>query len=79
MVMTLRHIEVFHAVCRNGSVRSAARAERLAAFGEAVTGTLVERFCNKLKHFRGVATRCDKRAGNYLAASTRLSENLDAC
>jgi transposase len=27
----------------------------------------VERFFNKLKHFRGVATRYDKRADNYLA------------
>ena len=27
----------------------------------------VERFSNKLKHFRGVATRYDKRADNYLA------------
>ena len=29
---------------------------------------LVERFFNKLKHFRGVATRYDKRDDNYLAA-----------
>ena len=28
---------------------------------------LVERFFNKLKHFRAVATRYDKRADNYLA------------
>ena len=28
---------------------------------------LVERFFNKLKHFRGVATRYDKRADNFLA------------
>ena len=28
---------------------------------------LVERFFNKLKHFRGVATRYDKLADNYLA------------
>ncbi len=37
---------------------------------------LVERFFNKLKHFRGVATRYDKLAENYLAgvklASTRI-------
>jgi transposase len=37
---------------------------------------LVERFFNKLKHFRGVATRYDKRADNYLAgvklASVRI-------
>jgi transposase len=28
---------------------------------------LVERFFNKLKHFRGIATRYDKHAENYLA------------
>ncbi len=37
---------------------------------------LVERFSNKLKHFRAVATRYDKRADNVLAgiklASTRI-------
>ena len=37
---------------------------------------LVERFFNKLKHFRGVATRYDKRDDNYLAgvklASVRI-------
>ena len=29
---------------------------------------LVERFFNKLKHFRRIATRYDKLAGNFLAA-----------
>ena len=29
---------------------------------------LVERFFNKLKQFRGIATRYDKRADNFLAA-----------
>ena len=37
---------------------------------------LVERFFNKLKHFRRIATRFDKLARNFLAtvllASTRL-------
>lgn len=37
---------------------------------------LIERFFNKLKHFRRIATRFDKLARNYLAAvllaSTRL-------
>ena len=37
---------------------------------------LVERFFNKLKHFRAIATRYDKRADNYLAgvklASVRI-------
>jgi transposase len=42
---------------------------------------LVERFFNKLKHFRGVATRYDKRADNYLAgvklASARIWMRLN--
>ena len=29
---------------------------------------LIERFFNKIKHFRGIATRYDKLARNYLAA-----------
>ena len=29
---------------------------------------LIERFFNKIKHFRGIATRYDKVARNYLAA-----------
>jgi transposase len=28
---------------------------------------LVERFFNKIKHYRAVATRCDKRPENFLA------------
>jgi transposase len=28
----------------------------------------IERFFNKLKHFRRIATRYDRRAGNFLAA-----------
>lgn len=32
------------------------------------SGALVERFFSKLKHFRAVATRYDKRADNYLAS-----------
>ena len=28
----------------------------------------IERFFNKLKHFRAVATRCDKRDDNFLAS-----------
>ena len=38
---------------------------------------LIERFFNKLKHFRRIATRCDKTARNFLAAvlfaASRLS------
>ena len=40
------------------------------------TRNLVERFFNKLKHFRAVATRYEKHAANYLAlvklAATRI-------
>ena len=39
----------------------------------------VERFFNKLKHFRAVATRYDKLPENYLAFNpARRSTNLDA-
>ena len=37
---------------------------------------LVERFFNKLKHFRGVATRYDKRADNYLAGIQLASARI---
>jgi transposase len=48
---------------------------------------LVERFFNKLKHFRAVATRYDKRADNFLAgvklASARIwmrfNESMASC
>ena len=40
---------------------------------------LVERFFNKLKPFRAIATRFDKRDDNYLASiKTRISSNLYA-
>ncbi len=40
---------------------------------------LVERFFNKLKQFRAVATRYDKRDDNYLASiKLAISTNLDA-
>jgi transposase len=29
---------------------------------------VIERFFNKINHFRGIATRYDKQARNYLAA-----------
>jgi transposase len=35
---------------------------------------LVERFFNKLKHFRAVATRYDKRDDNYLAAGRTVAD-----
>ena len=37
---------------------------------------LVERFFNKLKHFRRVATRFDKLARNYLAALNLAAARL---
>ncbi|MBY8977148.1 transposase, partial [Rhodobacteraceae bacterium NNCM2] len=37
---------------------------------------LVERFFNKLKHFRKVATRYEKTARNYLAAVLIASSRL---
>ena len=51
---------------------------RLPAFSKRLyrKRNLVERFFNKLKHFRAVATRYDKRDDNYLAgvmlASVRI-------
>ncbi|MDO9222875.1 MAG: IS5/IS1182 family transposase, partial [Caulobacter sp.] len=37
---------------------------------------LVERFFNKLKHFRGVATRYDKNPDNYLAGVKLASARI---
>ena len=37
---------------------------------------LVERFFNKLKHFRAIATRYDKRAENYLAGIKLASARI---
>jgi len=37
---------------------------------------LIERFFNKLKHFRRIATRFDKLAGNFLAAVSLVSTRL---
>ena len=37
---------------------------------------LVERFFNKLKHFRAVATRYDKRSDNYLAGVKLASARI---
>jgi transposase len=37
---------------------------------------LVERFFNKLKHFRAVATRYDKRDDNYLASIKLASARI---
>jgi transposase len=44
-----------------------ARIDRLSVHSSIATGNLVERFFNKIKHYRAVATRYDKRAENFLA------------
>ena len=38
---------------------------------------LVERFFNKLKRFRAIATRYNKLARNFLAPRTRLHQTVD--
>jgi transposase len=64
------------AVATNDSITShCGIARRKQAFGEFDSGKpgyarrlqLIERLFNKLKHWRRVATRCDKLAANYLA------------
>jgi transposase len=56
--------------------QSNVRVRRLVDPGIYRRRNLVERFFNKLKHFRRIATRFDKLARNYLAAvllaATRL-------
>jgi transposase len=51
------------------------------AFGPWLHRNLVERFFNKLKHFRAVATRFEKHDSNYLAlvklAATRIWMRYD--
>lgn len=37
---------------------------------------LVERFFNRIKHFRGIATRYDKDPANYLAAIKLISTRI---
>lgn len=37
---------------------------------------LVERFFNKIKHFRGIATRYDRKAENFLAAVKLVAVRL---
>jgi len=51
---------------------------RIPAFSGFLYGyrNLVERFFNKLKHFRGVATRYDKNPENYLAGVKLASARI---
>jgi transposase len=44
------------------------KAKREYDFALYCERNLIERFFNKIKHFRGIATRYDKLARNYLAA-----------
>jgi putative transposase len=44
------------------------KTQRLCDFALYRERNLVERFFNKLKHFRAIATRYDKLARNFLAA-----------
>ncbi len=61
-----------------GNVKPMPRRTNIPAFSPFLYRyrNLVERFFNKLKHFRAVATRYDKRPENYLAsvklAATRI-------
>ena len=53
-----------------GNIRAISRRVDPPAFSASLykKRNLVERFFNKLKHFRAVATRYDKRDDNYLAS-----------
>jgi len=48
----------------------------VAALGEYRQRNLIERFFNKLKHFRRIATRYDKTARNFLAAVLLAASRL---
>jgi transposase len=52
-----------------GNIRAMPNRKNIPAFSAFLyrQRNLVERFFNKLKHFRAVATRYDKRADNFLA------------
>jgi transposase len=47
--------------------------QRLCDFALYCERNLVERFFNKIKHYRAVATRYAKRKGNYMAFLTLVS------
>lgn len=60
------------------NIKPVARRKRTLAFSAFLykDRNLVERFFNKLKHFRGVATRYDKLAENYLAGVKLASARI---
>ena len=60
------------------NVKPKANRKRTLAFSAFLykERNLVERFFNKLKHFRGVATRYDKLAENYLAGVKLASARI---
>jgi transposase len=46
------------------------------ALSNALPRNLIERFCSKLAHFRGLITRYDKLAANFLAMAQLASIRL---
>ncbi len=60
------------AASKNAWANIPSRSNRKQQFasraGSIDSATLVERFFNRIKHFRGIATRYDKCPENYLAA-----------
>jgi transposase len=72
----LRHTLAARGVWAN--VKPMPRRVNIPAFNQFLYRyrNLVERFFNKLKHFRGVATRYDKRAENYLAGVKLASARI---
>ena len=57
-----------HGSCPHIPTQRDRREQRSASHHLYRQRNLVERFFNKLKHFRGIATRHHKLAGNFLAA-----------
>lgn len=53
--------------------KSNRKAKRDCDFALYRERNLIERFFNKIKHFRGIATRYDKLARNFLAAVQLVS------
>ena len=49
--------------------KSNRKIKRDCAFALYAERNLIERFFNAIKHFRGIATRYDKTARNFLASS----------
>jgi putative transposase len=69
-VQNLSHSASFQAWENNAPSKSGIKHKGSFSFSGWVyrQRNLVERFFNRIKHFRGIATRYDKRPDNYLAA-----------